>query len=151
MRAALTPCSLPPSANLREPLPEDEQALAELLFAAYRGTIDQEEETVEQALLEVRKTFQGEYGEFMPTCSRVAPTENSLLAATLVTRWQGRPFVAFTVSAPEYKRKGLARACMLQSMEALRLLGESEVRLVVTLANLPALRLYESLGFYVAE
>jgi ribosomal protein S18 acetylase RimI-like enzyme len=41
----------------------------------------------------------------------------------------------------------LARACLLAAMAELAHSGEQELRLVVTLANVPAYHLYKSLGF----
>lgn len=127
--------------------PGDEQDLGVLMFRAYLGTIDQEEETLEQAHAEIRKTIVGEYGAFVPSCSMVIERHDQLLSATLVTRFQERPFIAFSFTAPEHKNMGLARACMNASMAALAANGERELRLVVTLANEPAYHLYQSLGF----
>ena len=69
--------------------------------------------------------------------------------ASLNTRWQRRPFVAFAMPAPAAQRHGLARACRIAAMQDLREQGETQRRLAVTLANLPALTLYASLGFGV--
>jgi ribosomal protein S18 acetylase RimI-like enzyme len=55
------------------------------------------------------------------------------------------------MTEPSSKRTGLARACMMTAMSRLHAAGERELGLVVTLANLPALNLYTSLGFVVGE
>jgi ribosomal protein S18 acetylase RimI-like enzyme len=136
--------------GIRPFAPGDESGLGVLLYHAYLGTIDQEEETLEQAKAEVRKTISGEYGAFMPRCSMVMPRDGPLVplaSATLITRFQERPFVAFSLTAPDHKNQGLARACLLAAMAELADSGEHELRLVVTLANAPAYHLYKSLGF----
>jgi GNAT superfamily N-acetyltransferase len=109
--------------------------------------VDDEGEGEAEALAEIQKTYAGEYGAFVLKCSRVVEREGRLVSATLITRWQERPFVAFSVTDPGCKRTGLARACMVAAMQCLRAAGESELRLVVTLANTPAVKLYKSLGF----
>lgn len=131
----------------RRPLPTDEYELAELMMAAYRGTVDDEGDNVEQALAEVRKTFSGEYGPFMPECSRVVQREARIVSATLVTGWQGRPFVAFAMTAPNWKRKGIARASMVNTMQDLIERDETLLSLVVTVKNEPAFALYQTLDF----
>ncbi len=151
MRAPLTPQDRLAVPGLRPAALGDAPALARLLLAAYRGTIDEEEDTEAEAALEIEKTFSGEYGEFLPACSMVVPSGTGLASATLITRLTQRPFVAFTMSAPDHKRSGLARACLVAAMETLRSGGDTELWLVVTLANTPAMRLYESLGFVLAE
>ena len=136
---------------MRAPVEADTMALAALMVAAYRGTIEDHSESEAQALIEVHKTFDGDYGGFVPECSRLVARQGELLRACLVTRWQDRPFVAFSMTAPQAKRRGLARACLVDAMQALRTRGETELRLVVTLANQPARDLYESLGFVVEQ
>ena len=147
MHAALGPPPPGGGAGARPFDSADLDALAPLMLRAYRGTVDDEGETVEQAADELRKTTQGAYGEFLPACSMVVERGGALRAAALLTRQQGRPLVAFTFTDPDFGRQGLARACMDAAMAALYAQGERELRLVVTLANLPALRLYERLGF----
>jgi GNAT superfamily N-acetyltransferase len=133
----------------------DEEALGGLMFRAYQGTLDDEGETLEQAHAEIRKTVAGAYGAFVPNCSKVIERQGPstplgsgpLLSAALVTLFQDRPFIAFTFTAPEHQNHGLARACMRAAMAELAAGDEHELRLVVTLANAPAYRLYKSLGF----
>jgi GNAT superfamily N-acetyltransferase len=151
MRVALRPLEDAPVHGLRAPAEADVPALGRLLYCAYLGTVDFEEETIEQATEEVRKTFRGDYGPFDPGCSTVCERAGDMLCATLVTHWQARPFVAFTMTDASAKRQGLARACMIRSMNRLLAAGEHELRLVVTLANAPARSLYDSLGFAIED
>jgi len=150
MRATLGGMPFPIIDGLRLPLDADVHQLASLMYSAYRGTIDDEGESEADALVEVQKTFASAYGSFVPSCFAVVERGGRLLSATLVTRWQDRPFVAFSMTEPNSKRTGLARACMMTAMSRLHAAGEHELGLVVTLANVPAFNLYTSLGF-VAE
>ena len=49
----------------------------------------------------------------------------------------------------EASGQGFARECMQAAMSELLIQGERELRLVVTLANMPAVKLYTGLGFEV--
>ncbi|WP_284619232.1 GNAT family N-acetyltransferase [Aquabacterium humicola] len=147
MRALLRDIPATELAGLRRPTEDDVDALGGLMYRAYAGTIDYDGETAEEALAEVRRTFVGEYGAFDPAHSTVAKRSGRLVSATLVTHWQERPFVAFTMTDPAFARQGLARATLERSMHLLRQSGETELRLVVTIDNEPARLLYESLGF----
>jgi GNAT superfamily N-acetyltransferase len=151
MRATLGEMPFRVIDGLRLPLDADVHQLASLIYSAYRGTVDDEGESEADALVEVQKTFGGAYGVFVPSCSAVVERGGRLLSATLVTRWQNRPFVAFSMTEPNSKRTGLARACMMTAMSRLHAAGERELSLVVTLANLPAFNLYSSLGFVMEE
>ena len=151
MRAVLAPAPRALFSGLRAPVAADAGALARLMLAAYAGSVDDEGEDEAAALIEVHKTFGGDYGAFDAASSKLVVRADELLHAALITRWQGVPFVAFAMTAPGARRRGLARVGLVAAMQDLRDQGETELRLVVTLANLPARSLYESLGFVVQD
>jgi ribosomal protein S18 acetylase RimI-like enzyme len=147
MTLRLAPIVAPSLHGGRAPTEQDKAELAQLLLDAYRGTIDQEEETIEQAIEELDRTYGGEYGPFMAAESRVVERDGRLVSATLLTRWQDRPFVAYAITHPQWQRRGLARSSMLSAMHAVQSGGDELLSLVVTLKNEPAYALYQSLGF----
>jgi GNAT superfamily N-acetyltransferase len=133
--------------RVRAPRPGDAPAIAELMLAAYRGTIDDEGESPEETLDVVQQLFAGEYGAMLWNISEVIEQDGRLVAATICTVWEGRPFVAFMVTAPEHKGLGLARAGLTRAINRLAAAGDPVLRLVVTRGNAPAEKLYASLGF----
>lgn len=126
---------------------DDLHGLAELMFAAYQGTVDYTGESVEAAAQEVTKTFAGSYGLYMPQYSFVVVRESALACAALVTCREGLPLLAFAMTAPDWKRKGLAMAAISEAMQGLYEAGETQLDLVVHAKNRPALALYLKLGF----
>lgn len=146
---AATPSVVPGG---RLPRPDDAEALATLMYDAYRGTVDDAGETREDTRSEVEKLVRGDFGAFDVPASLVVERGGRLASATIVTRDRtryatGDAFVAFSMTAPEWKRHGLARLGLLHVIALLRARGEPRVHLLVTCANIPAVRLYESLGF----
>ena len=137
-------------AGVRAPVAADAPALAALMLAAYRGTIDDEGETPAETLDVVQRLFASEFGTMLWNISEVTERDGRLVAATMCTVWEGRPFVAFMVTAPEFKGRGLARAGLMRAINRLAAAGDPVLRLVVTAGNTPAERLYGTLGF-VAE
>ena len=131
----------------RAPRPEDADALAALMVEAYRGTIDDEGETPDDAREAVQDLFDGDFGALQWAVSEVTERDGCLVAATLITHWQDRPFVAFTMTAPGHQRLGLARAGLVRVCNRLAAAGETVLRLMVTQGNTRAEALYESLGF----
>jgi ribosomal protein S18 acetylase RimI-like enzyme len=145
LQLAPLPNAVDPTA--RHPSADDADALALLMLDAYRGTIDDHEgSTLGDARAEIRETLRGSYGDFLPACSDVVERDGRLVAATLVTRYEGVPFLSFAMTDPAWKRRGLARAGLCRAINALVALGETELRLVVTEGN-PAEGLYASMGF----
>ena len=136
-------------AGMRSPTAADQNNLASLMYHAYFGTIDYESEDGAQALNEVRRTFAGDYGSFLWSASRVVERGRILASAALITRWKNRPFVAFSMTHPQFRRQGLARGCLESAVNQLLLEGERELRLVSTVANVAAMGLYLNLGFVV--
>jgi GNAT superfamily N-acetyltransferase len=132
--------------------PSDQEALAALMLDAYRGTIDYEDESLDDALREIGDTFSGSYGRFMSDCSLVFDGEAGLSSACLVTLLnEGKPdetpLLAFTMTRKRDQRRGLSSALILRSVATLSGLGYSRLSLGVTVDNTPARRLYEKLGF----
>lgn len=128
---------------------DDQEALAVLLYAAYRGTIDDEGDSFADALVEIEKTFRGDYGRFLTECSFVVADGEFLASACLVSFFEPHdaPLVVFLMTRPEAKRRGLARALLQQSMNALLDAGYSRLTLVVSEGNVEAQHLYASMGF----
>lgn len=148
MRASLQMVrTAPEDPESRPVVPGDQAAIAGLMLAAYRGTPDDAGEGPSEAAAEVARLFDGDFGVFDATKSEVVMREGLIVSATLVTEFRGCPLVAFTMTAPEWKRRGLARAGLLRAMERLRGAGCETVTLAVSDANVHARRLYESLGF----
>jgi len=131
----------------KHPTPQDNDELARLLLDAYAGTIDSEEVTFEEALAEIARTTGGEYGPYMQEQSLVIERDGRMVSATLVTGWQGRPFIAYSMTAPDYQRRGFARTSLSKIMSSLHKAGHEKLSLVVTIANTHAHRHYEQLGF----
>lgn len=145
---SLGPCEAPPLLGARPvDLAGDRPALAVLFLDAYRGTVDDEGETEADALAAVDALFAGAFGTFDAASSEIVEREGRLVAATLLTRWEGAPFVAFSLTDPGSQRQGLARAGLLRAMAALSARGETRLDLVVTATNDRAVALYERLGF----
>ena len=134
-------------AGARRPRPDDLQALANLMLAAYQGTVDYTGESLDDAAQEIAKTFAGGYGVFLARYSYVVERESTLVSASLVTRLEGRPLLAFAMTAPHWKRKGLAKATIGNVMQDLFEAGDTELQLALHARNQTALDLYLGLGF----
>ncbi|NUQ53048.1 MAG: GNAT family N-acetyltransferase [Phycisphaerales bacterium] len=137
----------PVDAGARRVRVEDAEALGVLMLEAYRGTIDDGGETLDDARGEVVKTLTGGYGAFDFEASEVIEREGVVVAGTIVTHYEGLPMIAFSLTLPAWRRLGLARGGLLRAMERLTLAGHARVQLAVTRGNTAAERLYESLGF----
>ncbi len=149
MEVALQVQAVPRTVLGRAVRSEDKEGLAILLYAAYRGTIDDEGDSFADALEEIEKTFRGDYGRLLADCSFVVADGEFLASACLVTFFEPHdaPLVVFLMTRPEAKRRGLAHSLLQQSMNALHDAGYSRLTLVVTEGNVEAQRLYDSIGF----
>jgi GNAT superfamily N-acetyltransferase len=141
--------SSPPDPGARRITDADGAALAMLMLNAYRGSVDDGGEGPDEAASEVRKLYDGDFGALDFQTSEVIEREGEVVAATIVTEYEGVPLLAFSMTAPAWKRRGLARAGLVRTINRVRAAGRREVFLAVTATNTPALRLYESLGFVV--
>jgi GNAT superfamily N-acetyltransferase len=151
MLLSLTPRDLRPLRSYRAVKRDDVQALATLMYHAYQGAIDNDGETVEEAVNDIERTFEGEYGRFMDGDSFVIEEGDRLLSATLVTWWEEAPLLAFVMTHPDAKGTGMGRYLIERSINALLADGHDRLILFVTEGNTPAQHLYDKLGFHVVE
>ncbi|MEV5708536.1 GNAT family N-acetyltransferase [Actinoallomurus sp. NPDC052274] len=139
----------PVDGSFRTPTREDLPLLGALMWDAYRGTPDERDagDGVASAVAEIRLTFDGEYGPFLPEASFVAEEDGRPVAAALVTVWRGTPLLAFVFTASSHTGRGLARRLIRATMGALAEHGYDRLSLAVTEGNTRARALYESMGF----
>lgn len=147
LAAPVRPWPVQVDAHARPPVAADAEALARLMLDAYRGGVDDEGETPAQARAVVDQLFAGEFGPLLYSLSEVTERDGVLVAATLLTLFEGGPFLAFTLTDPQWRRQGLAAAGLRRAFKRLADGDEPWLRLVVTQGNTAAEALYESLGF----
>jgi ribosomal protein S18 acetylase RimI-like enzyme len=130
----------------------DIRCLGILMLESYRGTIDYEGETEEDAISEIRETINGKYGPLLEECSFVIEDEQAL-SACIIT-WSEKeklPLLAFSMTHPDFKNQGMATFLLKKSINALLAEGYKKLYLVVTEGNLEAQHLYEKMGFHLFE
>lgn len=129
---------------LRQPVPADVEALAELVLAAYRGTIDDEGEDLEDARAFVVQSFNESP---LLGSSWLACAEGQPVAAVLLRRWREQPLVTFVVTLPAYKGQSLASLLVRRALSSLARAGETQLVAFITEGNTPSERLFARLGF----
>jgi len=129
---------------VRQPHRADLEALAELMLSAYRGTIDDEGESLEDAIQEVGSFFDGAP---LLEASLVAEDRAGLQSACLVSRYDGNPLIAYVMTRPGSKGRGHAGRLVRSTLQRLKQAGEHQVLAAITDGNTPSERLFRRLGF----
>ncbi len=73
--------------------------------------------------------------------------EGQLVAACLITRFEGKPWLSVSMTRPRCKRRGLARGLLIECLDVPAERGYEEIGLMVTKGNSAAEHLYRSFGF----
>jgi ribosomal protein S18 acetylase RimI-like enzyme len=128
---------------------KDRPSLADTMLAAYRGGFDAPETIMADVNGHLWRFFDSGLATPLPECSFVALDEGRIVAATQVCIDDGRPLLARAYTVPPWQNRGLARALIQLSENALLERGERVLALIVKACNLPARHLYESMGFVV--
>jgi GNAT superfamily N-acetyltransferase len=139
---ALTPVS--ESFQIRTVVPADLTGLARLMLDAYVGTIDYEDENLDDAAEEVR-SFLDDPGSLLDR-SYIVEDEGEIVSAVLVSMWQGRPFIGYVMTLPSHKKQGLARLVITHAITRLADDGHERVVLYITDGNTPSENLFRSVG-----
>jgi ribosomal protein S18 acetylase RimI-like enzyme len=151
MRIALEEREPPGDVNHRTVERSDTSALGTLMLAAYRGTVDDEGETLQDAVAEVENVLGGSYGPFASDASLVTEDGDGLVGASLVAIADSRPLLLYLVVRPDAKGRGVGTSLVVGTGNALREAGHAELDLFVTQANEPAVNLYRKLGFRLVD
>lgn len=129
---------------------EDAPLLAELMIDSYRGTIDYDGETVDDALSEVNAYLAGERGgQPWLEMSFLAFSNSRLVGACLTSDWQERrsPIIAYSMTSADWKNHGIGRHLLIRALKEIDKKGFPEVRAVITEGNTPSESLFLKLGF----
>jgi L-amino acid N-acyltransferase YncA len=132
-----------PDVVVRTITTDDVNALASLMLDAYRGTIDYEDENLQDALGEVEAYFSSEP---MIEHSYLATVDERIAAAVLIQPLHEKPFVRSVMTAPDHKKTGVGRLVVSTAVASLRRAGHSQLVLFITEGNVPSEALFASLG-----
>lgn len=131
----------------REPVdtisPDDLHPLAQLMLDAYQGTIDFEDETLEDAVSEVSSYFDG-----VPLLdhSLQIRSDGRPVSAILVSKNDGDAFIRYVMTDPAHKGRGLATQIANRTLASLQAAGYKRVVLYITDGNKPSKRVFRGLG-----
>ncbi len=132
----------------RNPSVADLQILAELMLDSYRGTIDYDGETIDDAISEVDSYFSHQDSGWFDY-SWLAFIENDLLCASLVGFWKDRnsPLISYVMTASQWKGKRLATIGVSRSLQSLAENNYTKVYAVITEGNVPSEQVFTRIGF----
>lgn len=148
MSAPLVWRDVHPPVTCRHVTPNDLPQIAELMRIAYRGTIHDEHHSSEEALAYlVEHTDGGVVGRQLWDCSILALADRAPVAVVLASEYSCHPLLYDICTHPDWRRRGLARALIQLSMNALIDRGYNDVRLKVAIGNVDARSVYERMGF----
>lgn len=142
-RADVTGFVAPPVDGARPVGDGDRDALAALMLAAYRGTIDDEGEDLDDALEAVDDYL----GRIVRPHSFVLETGGRVVAMCFVVMVDGRHYVDPIAVDARVKRGGVGRALVALVLASLAAAGVAEVGATITDGNEASERLFSSVGF----
>jgi GNAT superfamily N-acetyltransferase len=141
--------ALPGGVGALRPLDHaDVRALGRLAFRAYRGSVDDHGESEAWHREDMRATLAGRYGACLDASRVVEDGDGGLAAAAVFTLYYELPLLAFCLTDPAWRGRGIATHLIASCGRALEAAGHREMHLAVTDGN-PARALYERLGFRV--
>jgi hypothetical protein len=137
----------PPGIVVRNPVAGDADALARLVLDAYRGTIDDEGENIDDALRFVQPAL----SEPLLAASWLALDGERPVSMLLVKRWRRRPLVHVVATHPDYARRQLAATLLERTLAALSSAGETVLDACITQGNTASLALFTRRSFELME
>ena len=131
------------SLEMRHPVVADRDVLAALLLDAYRNTIDDEGEDIDDAYTAIDQYL----ARIERPYSFVAFEQDIVVAFSFVVVLNQIHYVDPVVVAPPSKRRGLGRETVQVCLGSLAAAGITEVGAAITDGNIASERLFVGLGF----
>lgn len=144
--AAASPLPAASPVDLAPASAASREALGEILFSAYEGGPDQEENDAAEGTAEIARTLDGGYGPLVDGASFVAREQGAPIGAVLVVSHRETTLLAHLVVAPRAQGRGVGSALVVAALDALARMGHRELALAVHPAS-RAKSLYARLGF----
>lgn len=138
----LRPVDLPIE-KIRNVGPDDLDVLAHLMLDAYRGTIDYDDETYEDAVAEVRSFFEDAPA---PELSYVAEVDGNVVSAVLVSIFDHDPFIGYVMTDPAHKGTHIGRRLVHHALSGAKSVGHRRCVFYITAGNHASETLFASLG-----
>lgn len=126
--------------------PDDLHPLAQLMLDAYRGTIDSEGETLQDAVDEVSSYFDD--SPLLEHSFQVRAEDGQPVSAVLVSQQDEDAFIGYVITDPEHKGRGLATEVTSRALSSLQSAGYGRVVLYITEGNKPSERVFRGLGAF---
>lgn len=140
-------CALPEGYHFA-PLDSKEKRLAKLLYDSFKDSLDDQGESLEEWETEVASTISGKYGEILPSLSFNLFHDETLIGTLITSLFRGIPLILYVAIHPTQQGNGLAKQLIQQAKEELKKSKQhQELFLVVAAKNIPAYRLYKTIGF----
>lgn len=121
----------------------DRSVLPPLLLAAYRGTIDDDGEDLDDAVEAIDRIID----RAIPSLAFVAEVGEQVAGFSFVIELDGIHYIDPVVVAPESKRTGVGAAAVRRCLDALAEVGVTEVGATITDGNVASETLFRRLGF----
>jgi GNAT superfamily N-acetyltransferase len=127
---------------------DDLEGLAQLMLDSYRGTIDYDDETYEDAVTEVRSFLEND-----PALdhSYVVEADGSFVAGVLTQTRDEDIFIGYVMTRPEHKGTHIGRRLVHHALSRANADGYRRAVFYITQGNGPSEALFASLGAVAAD
>lgn len=125
----------------------DKVDVAGAMYDAYEGTIDYEEDTIDDFCHEILYVYSNLYGEYLPEASFVYMVDGEIAGGIFLCDYRGEPTITYNFTKKKFQRRGIATRLLENVEKALMDLGYNELYLYLSLENTPAYNLYDRFGF----
>ncbi len=125
----------------------DEKEIAELMYNSYLDTVDYENDTKKNFFDEIQNIKGNLYGVFSDEASLGIIKDGKLISGMFIAIFKDSPTITYQFTNPAYRNYGYARKLIEAADNILYKMGYKYMDLYLSLENVPAYNLYDSLSF----
>lgn len=137
----------PLAKNMRTVILSDYEEIGRLDLITIKNGVEFNGETEKETIKEMKLTFNGKYGQFLPEVSFVITEDDKIISAVIWTKNKehGAALLAYAMTHPEYQRHDLAKTLLMKSSNALLELGYKKAVFGIMHGNTSSMSLFNSL------
>lgn len=140
-----------PDFKVIHPNEVDKVDIASVMYEAYKDTVDYEDDTIDDLVMDILNIERGLYGKYLPEASFLAIFKQRVIGGIFLCDFKNEATITYNFTQKKYRNMGVSSTLIQLAENVLFDKGYDDIHLYVSLENQSAFNLYQSLGFEKEE
>ena len=147
MKKKVVGTTLFPNFDLTHPSALNKIDIAKVMYESYKDTIDYENDTIDDLVMDILNIESGLYGKYLDDASFIAIKDGEIIGGIFITDFKGEATITYNFTDRKYRNQGVSTTLIQYVENELYDKGYEDIHIYLSLENQAAYNLYQSVGF----